>query len=147
MNDFAVSISRLIPESNDVEKFRVWNKLRDQATLRFETSAIGTSDGAGTWLTLWSGTVPEGASVGTNARVIGRGTSKGVLFEIACGFQNFAGTTSFVGATFSIVTNLTDDALFDVRWSLTGSVASLQVNDGSVQALNWTAFLSSITTV
>ncbi len=147
MSDFVVSISQITSASGDKEKLRVGEQLRTQALLRFETSALGTSDGAGTWLTLWSGTVPVGASVGLKATLIGRGTSLGAFYEIVSGFQNFAGTTTYVGATFNFTITLTDNVLIDARWALAGDVVSLQVNDASLQAMNWKAFISGVTTV
>jgi hypothetical protein len=147
MPDFVNSISTLQEHSSDKEKLRVWNQLIAQAKLRYETSATGTTDGAGTWLTLWSATVPMDTSVGLRAELVGRGSSIGALFETSCGFQNFAGTTTYIGATFSVTVNLSDVPAIDVRWAKTGSLVSLDVRDDGFQAMSWSAFIMGEATV
>ncbi len=145
--DFAVSISQIQAHSADKEKLRVGEQLRTQALLRFETSAMGTSDGLGTWLTLWSGTVPRDASVAVRAQVVGRGTTGGAVYELSAGAQDFAGTASLISGGIAITVALEDNAAMDSRWTLTGSVLALQVRDDAVQAMNWKAFVAAVTTV
>lgn len=147
MNNFAVSISQIQAHSSDREKLRVGEQLRTQALLRFETNATGTSDGAGTWLTLWSGTVPANSSHAVRAQVVGRGTTRGAVYEISAGAQDFAGTASLIGGGFVVTVALEDAVAMDVRWLLTGSVLALQVRDDAVQAMAWKAFVSAVTTV
>ncbi len=147
MSDFNVSISQLIEgRSGDKEKFRVWDQLRTQALLRFETSATGTSDGAGTWLTLWSGVVPTNSSVMAKAAIIGRASAKGAAYEVAAAAQDFGGVTSLVGGGYTTIVSLEDAITMDARWSLTGSTLALQVRDDATQAMAWRAFVSAVTT-
>jgi hypothetical protein len=145
-NDFAVSISQIQAHSSDAEKTRVWEQLRTQALLRFETSASGTSDGAGTWLTLWSGTCPTNASFAVRAQIVGRGTSEGAVYESSAGVQDFAGVASLIGGGYTLTVALEDAAAMNTRWTLTGSELALQVRDDAVQAMRWKAFITVVGT-
>lgn len=147
MTDFSLGISSLQPKSSDVEKLRVWNRLIDLAAGQFQATADGISDGAGTYLTLWSGTVPRNSSVAVRAKVVGRGTSRGAVYELSAGAQDFAGTASLIGGGFTLTVALEDAAAMDARWTLTGSLLALQVRDDAVQAMTWRAWVAAVTTV
>jgi hypothetical protein len=147
VSDFVNSVSTLLPQSSDIEKLRVLNKLRDLAVLRYETNASGTSDGAGTWLTLWTATVPTNASANVCAQVIGRGTNEGAAYQLSCGVQDFGGTTSLISGGFALTVVLEDAAAMNARWQLAGSLLALQVRDDAAQAMKWRAFISAVTAV
>lgn len=148
MSDLTVSISQLQEgRSKERETFRVVNKLRDQALLRYENKVTGATLGAGAYITLWSATIPRDTSWHLETLIIGRGVTGGAIYEIAIGVQNFAGAVTVIGGAQNVTVQLEDNAAMDATFALTADVLSLQVRDDAVQAMNWTAWVSSLGTV
>jgi hypothetical protein len=147
MSDFNVSISHLQEHSNDKERYRVWEQLRQQALLRFETNASGDSDGLGTWLTLWSGTIPENTKWTIQADFIGWGSTGGASYQLVTGVQNIAGVAAPIQATSQITFQREDEAAADFQFDLTGTLFSVQVRDGGVVPMTWKVYISALGTV
>ncbi len=147
MNDFFNSISQLQPWSSDKEKYRVWDQVRLHATARFETSAAGTSDGAGNWLTLWLGTVPADTTWHINAEIDGKGTTGGAVYYLSVGIQNVAGVLTPIAVTAQLTFIREDQAAMDCNFDITGTVFSVQVRDDGTVPMTWKVFLDAVGTV
>lgn len=125
--------------SDEQNVFSLVNQLRAVAVLRSQTRVRGTSDGAGTWLTLWADTIPQNASVMVTADVVGRGASEGAAYTITAGVQNFAGVVTVIGGTAQVTFQREDNAAMDVQFNISGEDIQLQVRDDAVQAMAWRA--------
>ncbi len=147
MSDFTVSMSQLQSHSNDVEKYRVWEKLRQQALLRFETNGSGTSDGAGSWLILWQGTVPTDTKWTVNAEITGSGTTGSAVYYLSVGIQNIAGVLTPVAVTAQLTFVREDQAAMDCNFDITGTVFSIQVRDDGTVPMKWKVFIDAVGTV
>jgi hypothetical protein len=145
--DFAISIAQLQQKrSQDKETFNAVNALTKQALLRFEQNATGTSDGAGTWLTLWSGTMPKDCKFSIDSSVSGAGSTGGFAGRLTVGLQDIGGTVGVIGATSQVVWEREDVAAMDHRFDLTGSVLSIQVRDDGTVPMTWKVFIEAVGT-
>lgn len=98
------------------------------------------SDGAGTYLTLWSETIPTDRTWFVTAQVLGRVAAHNAAYQISGLFKNDSGTSAQVGATASVV-SIESDAACDARFSLSGSVLSVQARDDGSHVMTWKAIV------
>lgn len=96
------------------------------------------SDGAGTYLTLWSDSIPTDRKWLVTAEVIGSGGSHHAGYLKQGLFVNVAGTASQVGATAAVV-SIESDAACDAKFDLTGTTLSVQVRDEATTPMDWRA--------
>jgi hypothetical protein len=145
VSDLYVSLSELKPGISDQkEQFRVINKLSDQEHLRFKTTAQCTTDGAGTYKTIWSATIPNTSSWYIDTTLIGRGVTSGCSFEKCLAVQNYAGTVTVVGGTSQGTFIRRDAVAMDSKFNITGAVLSYEVRDDATQAMNWKVFVEAL---
>lgn len=147
MSDLNVSISRLTEHrSNEKEVFTAINLLRAQALLRFETSATASTAGDGTYVPIWSATIPLNSSWYIDTTVVGRGTAGGASFEKCLAVQNYAGTVTVIGGTAQGTFIRRDSVAMDSKFNLTGDLLTYEVRDDAVQAMTWKAFIVALGT-
>jgi len=145
--DFAISIAQLQQKrSQEKETFNAVNALTKQALLRFEQNATGTSDGAGTWLTLWSGTLPRDCKFAIDSTVSGAGSTGAFGGRITVNLQDVGGVVTVTGGSSQVVWEREDVAAMDHRFDLTGSVFSVQVRDDGTVPMTWKLMLEAVGT-
>lgn len=98
------------------------------------------SDGAGTYLTLWSDVIPTGRRWTVVACVGGSADTVDAAYQIAGTFKNLAGTVSQIGTTTAVVSH-ESAAGCDAKFDVTGTTISVQVRDDAAAAMTWDGFV------
>lgn len=122
-------------------------QLRTAANAVGRERATGTSDGAGTWLVLWtSDTLPQDCIWDVEARVAGVATasSKRATYRLIQSVISVAGTIAAFGATTVIHTN-ENAAACDARITVdvANRVVTVDARDDAVTAMYWTTVVET----
>jgi hypothetical protein len=128
-------------KSDEQDVFSVVNELWAHLLVRPAFRVRGSTVGDGSYVAVWSDTVPTGAGVYLKAVVIGVGTGNNAWYEIQAGVKNTAGVLAVIGAT-AVTVQREDAAAADARFSTSGTTVSLEVRDDAVNSMNWTADVS-----
>lgn len=117
---------------------RAFKDAADAAPRIATTSML--SDGAGTYLTLWSEIIPTNRTWFVTAEVVGRVAGHFAAYQLSALFENTDGTAAQVDTTTAVVA-IESDAACDAKFDLTGTTLSVQVRDEATTAMSWRAIV------